>query len=60
MTGTDLERASRRDVERAVHRRLLTLPPGADPVAAVMAVVGPVLDAKDARIRSLQVQLDGH
>jgi hypothetical protein len=50
VTGTDPALATVEDVTRAVRRRLLTLPPGADPVDAVMSVVGPVLDARDAAL----------
>ena len=47
MTGQDPATASCADVERAIHRRLLSLPSGTDPVTAVMSIVQPVIEAKD-------------
>jgi hypothetical protein len=52
--GTDLALATLADLERAIRRRLLCLPDGADPVAAVMAVVAPVLEARDAELARLR------
>jgi hypothetical protein len=55
--GTDPAQATIADVELAIRRRLRCLPDGADPVAAVMSVVGPVLEARDAEIRRLRAKL---
>jgi hypothetical protein len=53
-----LEQVSCDDVARAIRRRLLSLPDGDDPLGAVMGVVGPVLDAKDAALARLRPERD--
>jgi hypothetical protein len=59
VTGTDPAAATSADLERSVRRTLLCLAPGADPVAAVMGVVRPVVDAKDDLIRALRLRTPG-
>lgn len=54
MTVSPLESATPAQVEHALRRKLLYLPDGEDPLGAVMGVVGPVLDAKDAALARLR------
>ena len=59
MTLPDPAYATRADVERAVRRRLLALHAGQDPVDAVMGIVGPVIEAKDARYARVRAERVG-
>ena len=59
MNLPDLADATRAQVERAIRRRLLFRPAGQDPVDAVMGVVGPVIEAKDARYARVRAERVG-